>query len=178
MATVMNRIKGALLCMPFVLGLAVVPMSANAQDRVRIDWEATLGVNLLTSSSTTSAALMYVTSPMLSTATTTSDITDSILGDLYAVETYMEDNAVAMAHDITMGGGQTVEDLATMAGIEPAKHAAFARVLRAEREGLVELLEPGAIDADVAATFAARIEDALERSEEFGGAPEARPTVM
>jgi len=90
----------------------------------------------------------------------------------------MEDNAVAMAHDITMGGGQTVEDLATMAGLEPEQHAAFARALRAERSQLVELLDPGAIDASKAEEFAARIKDALERSEEFGVAPKARPTVM
>ena len=178
MSSVMNRLKGALLCAPIVLGLAAVPLSADAQERVRIDWEATVGVNLLTSSSTTAVALMYITSPFLSTATTTSEITETILGDLYAVEAYMEDNAVAMAHDITMGGGQTVEDLATMAGVAPERHAAFARALRAEREGLVELLDPGAIDADAAAEFAARVEAALARSEEFEGAPGARPGVM
>ncbi len=174
----MNRIKGALLCTPMVLGVAALPLSANAQNRTRIDWEATAGVNLMTSSSTSSVALMFVLNPVLSVSSTTSDITDTVLGELVAVETYMEDNAVAMAHDITMGGGQTVEDLAAMCGLEESQHAAFAKALRADRAGLVELLDPGAIDADVAAKFASRIRAVLERDEEMKRVMDARPTVM
>ena len=177
--TWMNRIKGALLCTPIVAAIALTPMASHAQDGGRIDWEATLEYNLLLTSSTGVVALWSVLNPVFSTTSSTSSITDTLLGDIVMVEEYMEDNAVAMAHDISMGGGTTVEDLAAMAGLEPSEHAAFARALRSKRVELVELLDPETIDTRAATEFASIVESALLESDELRGAVERRrPNVM
>ena len=69
-------------------------------------------------------------------SSTTSSTSDALFGCDQA-QVYMDANAVALSQEITMGGGQTVTDLAGMAGIEPEDRAAFAKVLRAQHAALV-----------------------------------------
>lgn len=137
-----------------LLALMLVPSSAFAQD---IDWGQIVGLNLLTSTSTTSVMGMSVVSPITST---TSSMTETLFGSADHTDRYLEHNAVALAQDITMGGGQTIEDLAQLCGLEAEKHQAFAALVRRHRKELVQIMngDPG---SDRALAFSQLIEDAM-----------------
>ncbi|MEM1347771.1 MAG: DUF3015 family protein [Myxococcota bacterium] len=137
-----------------LLAIASVPSSAFAQD---IDWGPTIGLNLLTSTSTTSVLGMSFVSPISSS---TSSTTETLFGSVDHTDRYLEHNSVALAHDITMGGGETLEDLAQLCGLHPTKHAAFASLVRRHRKELVRIMN-GVPGDDRALAFAQLIEDAM-----------------
>lgn len=98
-------------------------------------------------------------------SSTTSSTSDALFGCDQA-QVYMDANAVALSQEITMGGGQTVTDLAGMAGIEPEDRAAFAKVLRAQHAALVPLLEDEVTREDAEA-FTRIITDAMREDEQL-----------
>ena len=126
-----------------LLGLTLAATSAQAQERV--DWEATAQVNLMTSSTSTSTTSMFavwaVLDPMFSTTTKITDgissTTNTALAPFSAAKLYISHNQVALKQDITLGAGQTVEDLARLCGLDPSHDARFGRALRAQRAALL-----------------------------------------
>ncbi|MEC9440958.1 MAG: DUF3015 family protein [Myxococcota bacterium] len=96
-------------------------------------------------------------------SSTTSSTTDAIF-DCDQAQVYMDANAVALSQEITMGGGQTVTDLAGMAGIEPGDRAAFAKMLRTQHASLVPLLEDE-VSREDAEAFTRIISEAMKQDE-------------
>jgi len=66
---------------------------------------------------------------------------------------YMRDNAVAMQHDLHVGGGDTIRELAVAFGIPDAEFDDLAMLLHDNRGRLAPLAEPGAIDETSAQLF-------------------------
>lgn len=116
-----------------VLLIAVTPASAWAQD----DDEDNATAGLITTT--------LVVSPL----TTTSYLVQMLLESwtdkkLDEARLYMEHNATALARDVTLGAGPTIDDLAQAMGLPRRRHAAFGRGLRRERAAIVAMLaHPG-----------------------------------
>ena len=65
----------------------------------------------------------------------------------------MRDNAVAMQHDLHVGGGDTIRDLAVAFGVPDGEFDDFARLLHDNRSRLAPLAEPGEINETSAQLF-------------------------
>lgn len=117
-----------------------------------------------TTSSTSAIVLITATNPFFSSSTS-STTADTLFGSTQNTEQYMRANAVAMQEDIAVGGGRTIEDLASMCGLKPEDMSAFAKLLREQREPLIAMLEPSGLDATRAIKFAAHIEDAMRQDQ-------------
>lgn len=70
-----------------------------------------------------------------------------------AVESYINNNAVAIEHDLYMGGGESARDLAQLLAIPAEEFDAFAQALFENRHALLGLLESGRVDDRGAARF-------------------------
>lgn len=67
-------------------------------------------------------------------------------GSSSAMHLYLEQNAVAVQHDLHLGGGETARDLAGIFQVEEHQMEAFANLLFENREELAALSQPGQID--------------------------------
>lgn len=68
-------------------------------------------------------------------------VTTSVIGSgppADELEAYLRRNRVGIAQDVSLGSGQTVEDLAGMFGVARGDVPAFGRELRARRRALME----------------------------------------
>ncbi|RDV37436.1 DUF3015 domain-containing protein [Bradymonadaceae bacterium TMQ3] len=83
------------------------------------------------------------------------------------MESYIEENNVALQHDLHMGGGETTAELATIFNVPAEQHAGFARVLSEKRDALLPLTDVDALSAERAGTFVRVIYDALMEEPEF-----------
>jgi len=66
--------------------------------------------------------------------------------DSSAMESYLRDNQVMLARDLSLGAGPTVEDLAAAFHVEDEDLAAFGRLLRSHRDALLRLADPARLD--------------------------------
>jgi hypothetical protein len=57
--------------------------------------------------------------------------------DLVGAALYVDENAGALAQDISVGGGASLREVATLYGLEVGDHAAFGRRVRSERRALL-----------------------------------------
>lgn len=73
--------------------------------------------------------------------------------DEKAMKTYIRQNALALQHDISTGGGQTIDDLAHAFQVPADEHAAFGKALRAQRDTLLPLVDADTITDARAAQF-------------------------
>ncbi len=115
---------------------------------------------LLTTTTTTIGVIVaasIVTSPF----TTTSSTSRSLFGSHDQTRDYLNENAVALQQDISMGGGAHIDDLATMAQLTPPQRAALGRLMRRHREPLQQLLASGRVDDEGAALFTTTLEAAM-----------------
>lgn len=75
--------------------------------------------------------------------------------DKAELENYMRDNAVALHHDLTMGGGDSIRDLAVFFNVPDEEFSEFAAILHQNRSQLSPLLVPNAINNESAHEFSA-----------------------
>ena len=81
------------------------------------------------------------------------------------LEEYMDQNAVALQHDLHMGGGESIEDLATMFNV-PAEHLdEFAGILYDNRHELSGLVQPGQVDSQTVQDFAEIVVEGMMQNE-------------
>ena len=73
--------------------------------------------------------------------------------DSSSKEKYIRQNAVALKQDLTVGAGETVQDLAATFQVEDEDRETFARMLRERRDTLVPLTNLEKLDADRADRF-------------------------
>lgn len=66
---------------------------------------------------------------------------------------YLRKNAVALQHDLTVGSGESIRDLAVAFRVDRADYSAFARTLHRRRGELVALADVSKLDADRADRF-------------------------
>lgn len=76
-----------------------------------------------------------------------------VMGASSEMETYMEQNAVAIQHDLYLGAGETSRDLAEAFNVPEENYQQFAALLFDNRNQLAPLAEPGQIDAVSAHKF-------------------------
>lgn len=69
------------------------------------------------------------------------------------LERYMRNNAIALQHDLHLGGGETATDLASAFNVPSEHEAEFAEILYENRDDLAPLAEPGQVDRTAAETF-------------------------
>ncbi len=81
------------------------------------------------------------------------------------LERYMRDNAIALQHDLHIGGGETTADIAALFKIPEDHEAEFAEILYDHRHTLAPLAEPGHIDRASAQEFGATIANGLLESD-------------
>lgn len=127
------------------LVLATTLLWTGIASAEEIDWEATTQLNLMTSSTSTSSTSIFavwaIIDPMFSTTTkvtdTISSSTNKLLDPFTMTEQYVRHNQVALQQDITVGAGQTVEDLAALCGVSGDEVKPFGRALRAHRAAIL-----------------------------------------
>lgn len=80
---------------------------------------------------------------------------------------YMTAQQVQLLHDLSLGSGQSLDDLAVLGQVPHARRAAFGVALRRQRATLAGLLSPGdEVHTQHARRFAAQVDEillALER---------------
>ncbi|MGM0556555.1 MAG: DUF3015 family protein [Myxococcota bacterium] len=84
-----------------------------------------------------------------------------------AMKLYIQNNGIAMQQDLTMGGGETVDDLAEAFGVSESKHEAFGRALRERREALVDLADARSVDEERAGRFIEEVNAAILADEQL-----------
>jgi hypothetical protein len=70
---------------------------------------------------------------------------------------FLRANAHQLEQDLALGGGQSIEDLAAMAEIQPEHLTRFGRLLREHRAELLSLARPSALTPERAAEFMQQI---------------------
>lgn len=93
------------------------------------------------------------TSSLLPYATTTTALFNALGSTTRAAESYVKHNAVALQHDIYVGGGEAARDLGRIYGIAEGQIDSFGRLLYKNRTRLAPLIEPGEVDAAAAREF-------------------------
>lgn len=74
--------------------------------------------------------------------------------EMSELERYMDENAVALQHDIHTGGGESARDLALLFAVSEENMEDFGGLLHENRRRLAPLAEPGAVDEAAAREFA------------------------
>lgn len=82
-------------------------------------------------------------------------------GDSASKETYIRQNALALQQDITVGSGESIEDLAAAFRVSEEHLPAFASAIRSHREQLVPLTHVEKLDAKRAEQFFAIVARAM-----------------
>lgn len=154
--------KGTLLAAGLVLGAVMTLGASTAHADDRDDTIIIFTPGLMTT--TTTGVVITVTDTISSTTSSTSE---ALFGDCEHAALYLEHNATALEQEIALGGGESVGDLAKMAGIAPKDEAAFAKLLRSQRRALTPLLTAETIDGEVAAQFSAIVADAMRQDEQL-----------
>ena|SRR5690554_1794237 len=83
------------------------------------------------------------------------------------MESYIQENNVALQHDLHMGGGHTTEELAAFFQVPTDQHDAFAQVLTESRNDLLPLTDLNTLSAERAGTFVRVIYDAMMEKPEL-----------
>ena len=150
-----------ILCCAACPALAWADHEGGGQPQTQV----TVMTSAPSSSSTTSAlVLITATNPfVLSSSSTTT--AETLFGSADHTERHLRANAVALQADISVGGGQAVEDLAALCGVTPADRPAFGRLLREHRQALVALVDPDALSTARAVAFADTIEQAMRQDQ-------------
>lgn len=142
---------------------------------------ALLAASLLTATASPALAQDYQ-GPQFGTSSTTSwlDITMTtstlIMIIIYLLkpsnnttllQEYLEENQHAVAQDMAVGGGSSVDDLAGFFGVSPHNQDAFAEVLRQEYATLSPTYTGEQVTIEQAGTFIAVVTDAMMTHEDL-----------
>ena len=149
----MKRIS--LICLIIAVISLGMTSTATAQEEEFLGLGVSMGVFTSYSSSSTTAIGIPVGVVLTIVWVVTRD-------DQASLQQYMEDNAVAMQHDLYIGGGETTDDLASLFGIHDHQRNKFSEILVQNRQRLASLATPGEIDEEAAYQFANIIIDELE----------------
>lgn len=82
---------------------------------------------------------LLITAPISTMGATTVAVVDA-QKRRRAVTMFLKDNATMLAHNMSMGGGQALTDLAKLSGVDSVHDKAFAKLARKRRRALVPLL--------------------------------------
>ena len=131
----------------FVVSLALVfaGITSTAVAQQQSD-EEVLAANLIVTSTTTGATTTVGGGILLTVMLLTDDDSDQ-------VEAYLRQNAVAVQHDLHVGGGETTRDLAAMFAIPDDELESFSEILYDNRQILASLSQPGGVDSEGARQF-------------------------
>ncbi len=100
------------------------------------------------------AALLLSSTSVTTTAVVGGIILTVILAtDAGSMENYLDQNAVALQTDLSLGAGATVDDLAMAFHIDDADRSTFGAITRANRKTLLELADPALLTTDRAREF-------------------------
>ena len=105
--------------------------------------------NIMSSTSTTHAVMVGVEVLAMAAMTSSGAMTTSSLAVLLVhnaaiAKLYLKENAPAVAQDMALGAGQSLNDLGVLAGVEPRHQRAFAKAVSKQRRGLLPLLNTDA----------------------------------
>lgn len=125
------RRLGASLC-TLLLGITLIAPQASAEERTTV----IIFTPALTTTTTTGVVLTVIDS----TTSSTSSTRDILFGSKLATTAYMAQNSTALKQSISLGDGESLNDLAHMARIAPHDVDTFKATLRTHRKPLVELL--------------------------------------
>lgn len=125
------------------------------------DEEVILG-NLYTSSTTSTSVLAVAGGVVLTVMLVGRESTQQ-------VALYMEQNAVAVQHDLYMGGGETARDLAGIFNVQEQHLDAFANLLFEHRDELAALSQPGEITETTALQFTELVVQGMLRDQALAG---------
>jgi predicted exporter len=120
--------------------------TASAQDSAA--WAAAGTLRLMSSTTTTTAALAVPVGIVLTIIYVVSDDDEANLHQ------YMDNNAVALQHDLYIGGGESAQDLAVFFGVQEEQMADFGEILYENRAELAGLASPGGVEDGSAYEFA------------------------
>ena len=112
---------------------------------------------------TTSSYAAAITVPVVLTVVAVVLLT----GSSSEMESYIEENNVALQHDLHMGGGETTAELAKIFNVPADQHAEFAQVLSENRSELLPLTDVDTLTPERAGTFVRVIYDVLMEKPEF-----------
>lgn len=159
----MSRIARALLAATVLLALGASP--ALAQDTTD---DTTSDGGLFGASSSTSTTTALGVSVTVGPFITTTLVAGGA-AKTSALEQYIRHNSAALAQDIQVGGGQTVNDLANLFHIAPSQRHAFGAMLRAQRHAIVPLTNPAQLDHARTRAFVQHILGAMQQDDRFAG---------
>lgn len=155
------------------LVLATTLLWTGVASADEVDWEATAQLNLMTSSTSTSSTSIFaawaIIDPMFSTTTkvtdTISSSTNRLLAPFAMTEQYVRHNQVALQQDITVGAGQTINDLAALCGVSGDEVKPFGRALRAHRAAILKQINGQALEREQIVAFIKEIARAMNSDE-------------
>lgn len=167
----MTHKLNTLLKLPVILFI-LFATTAVASAEERVDVGATVTLNVMTSSTTTSSVGLSAFWMFFELATSTGDgmssSTRTVLAPVAATETYVNNNAIALQGDITVGGGQSVDDLAKMCSVPKANTKAFGKLLQRNRKVLVPMLSKK-FDRATTVKFLKTIEQGMMQDKQLKG---------
>lgn len=153
-----TKMKMKLASLGLALAMLCVPSLARAQDPGET---AGGGASALSVSTTTSSIFGLYALAFSSPLTTT--IGGGILltivlkkesGGATALQRELNHRRVALMQDLSVGGGEDLEDLSVLFEVSPDNRALFARALRPRRAELVAMLRHGPVTHDQTIEFA------------------------
>lgn len=159
----MTRLSRALLAALILLAIGASP--ALAQDDIDDDTTTSDGGLFGASSSTSTTTALGVSVTVGPFITTTLVAGGAVKSS--ALEQYIRHNSAALAQDIQVGGGDTVNDLANLFHIAPAQRHAFGALLRAQRAGIVPLTNPSKLNPERTRAFVQQIFGAMQQDARF-----------
>lgn len=160
----MYRLSRALLAALVLLALGASP--ALAQDDFDDDDTTTSDGGLFGASSSTSTTTALGVSVTVGPFITTTLVAGGAV-KTSELEQYIRHNSAALAQDIQVGGGETVNDLANLFHIAPAQRHAFGTLLRAQRAAIVPLTNPAKLNHDRTRAFVLQIFGAMQQDARF-----------
>ena len=148
-----RRVSAALCALGILVGGA---QPASAQGTLKEVITANSGLILTLVILTSASTVTYITQ----------GLTDRLLDQMFAdTQRYMHNNAAALSLDISVGGGESLSDLATMYGLPPEEHERFCERAHTRRHALLDLLSHEHITREDARAFVLAVlsEEQLER---------------
>lgn len=139
-AILMKKRVAAWCATLMIVGSSAPAVAQQPGGVIRENLDSLLTLVVLTSASTTVYFIQALTDRML----------DKAFAD---ARKYMENNTVALQHDVTVGAGQSLQDLAIIYALPERERPAFFARVRARRAQLMPLLRGQHIHLDAAVAF-------------------------
>lgn len=158
-----NSLASIVICLLFI-GTLAVPGKAFAQDGPEGP-EATGTGSVLVSLGylTTTTAVLAGVALVAGLGITTVLAVRSQRAEEEALQTYLNQNGVAVQQDLYLGAGESLLDLAQIFGVQEAELPLFSEHLFLHRQELAGFLEAGDATWESTQSFAALVREGLNR---------------